>query len=152
MNKLLLSIFLAAGMVSCQTATQEPAGQAEPATEAPRDGIFVHISAGIDDPHEVLMPLWLASMMTPDHDVLVFFDIKGVEVVLKDSPDLSMEPFSSSHTLIRQLIDSGAHVMVCPGCLEVAGKTMDDVMDGVTKADKELFFGFTKGRILSLDY
>jgi len=42
--------------------------------------------------------------------------------------------------------------MACPGCLKVAGKTKKDLAEGVQVADKSVFFSFTKGRILTLDY
>ena len=43
-------------------------------------------------------------------------------------------------------------LMVCPGCLKAAGKSKEDVADGIQIADKKAFFDFTKGRILTLDY
>ena len=43
-------------------------------------------------------------------------------------------------------------LMVCPGCLKAAGKSREDVADGIQIADKKAFFSFTKGRILTLDY
>jgi hypothetical protein len=39
-----------------------------------------------------------------------------------------------------------------PGLLEGRGKTPADLMPGVKVADKDAFFSFTKGRILTLDY
>jgi hypothetical protein len=42
--------------------------------------------------------------------------------------------------------------MACPGCLKAAGKTAADLAPGIQVADKAAFFGFTKGRILTLDY
>jgi hypothetical protein len=53
---------------------------------APRDGIVVHITHGADDPHRLLMGLQMAAGMVETHDVLVYFDVKGVEAVLKDAP------------------------------------------------------------------
>jgi hypothetical protein len=42
--------------------------------------------------------------------------------------------------------------LACPGCLKAAGKTESDLMEGVKIADKEMFFNFTTGRILTIDY
>jgi hypothetical protein len=42
--------------------------------------------------------------------------------------------------------------MACPGCLKNAGKTPEDLRPGITVADKDKFFNFTKGRILTLNY
>lgn len=46
----------------------------------------------------------------------------------------------------------GIDIMACPGCLKAAGKSADDLMEGVMVADKEKFFNFTDGRILTIDY
>lgn len=124
----------------------------DPAVQPPRDGIFVHISHGSDDPHRLLMALNMANLMADDHDVLVYFDIKGVDAVLKDSDDIEFSHFPSSKTALAALRAKNVTVMACPGCLKVAGKSKEDLAEGVQVADKAAFFSFTKGRILTLDY
>ena len=144
MNRVLILFF-----VFWLTAILPPAVQAD---ENLRDGVFIHISHGSDDPHRLLMALNMAMLMSADHDVLVYLDIKGVDAVLKDSPDISYSHFPSSKTQFDALAKHGVIVMVCPGCLKAAGKSKDDVADGIQIADKKAFFDFTKGRILTLDY
>jgi predicted peroxiredoxin len=124
------------------------------AAEAPavRDGVFIHISQGPNDPHRVLMPLKMAELMADSRDVLIYFDIKGVEVVLKDAHDIAYSHFPTSKKQLKALLAAGVEIHVCPGCLKAAGKTAKDVMEGVRIADKDRFFSFTKGRILTLDY
>ena len=117
-----------------------------------KDGVFVHISHASDDLHRLLMGLQMAVKMSEDKAVLVYFDIKGVEAVLKESPDYKFSPFPSSKTQLNTLLSKGVIIMACPGCLKAAGKTEKDLMDGIKIADKEKFFSFTKGRILTIDY
>jgi len=139
-------LFLFSGLIAgCQ---REQASMSEPV----KDGVFIHISNGTNDPHRVLMALNMAAIMAEDKDVLVYFDIKGVEVVLKDAIDLEFSHFPSSKTQLKNLMEKGVHFYVCPGCLKAAGKTEADVMEGMKIAEKEAFFNFTKGRILTLDY
>lgn len=123
-----------------------------PIKEEIKDGVFVHISHGTDDPHRMLMGLSMAERMSTDKDVILYIDITGIDVVLKDSPDLKLEPFKSSKTLIQNLLNKGITIMACPTCLKAAGKTPDDLAEGITVADKDKFFNFTKGRILTIDY
>jgi predicted peroxiredoxin len=123
-----------------------------PEEAQPRDGVFIHISEGPDDPHEVLMALNMAALMAEDKDVLIYFDIEGIGVVLKDSPDVSFSHFPSSKKQLATLSEKGVILMACPGCLKAAGKSASDLAEGIQLADKERFFTFTKGRILSLDY
>jgi intracellular sulfur oxidation DsrE/DsrF family protein len=98
------------------------------------------------------MALNMAVMMADSRDVLVYFDINGIEVVLKDSPDISYSHFPTSHLQLGKLIENNITVMACPGCLKAAGKTPEDLMEGIQVADKDRFFNFTKGRILTIDY
>jgi intracellular sulfur oxidation DsrE/DsrF family protein len=106
----------------------------------------------MDSPHRVLMALNMAEMMAESRDVLVYFDIEGIEVVLADAPDLTFSHFPASKAQLQKLIGMGIGVYACPGCLKAAGKTPADLLPGVKTADKDAFFAFTKGRILTLDY
>jgi predicted peroxiredoxin len=117
-----------------------------------KDGVFIHISRGEDDPHRVLMALTLAEKMSVDKDVLVFFDIKGVEVPLKNGKAIAFKEFETAQKLLPKLIDRGVLVCVCPMCLKAANYQPEDLIEGVRIAEKEAFFNFTQGRILSLDY
>lgn len=120
--------------------------------EEVKDGVFIHISYGTEDPHRVLMALSLAEKMSADNDVIVYFDIRGVDVVLKDSPDITFSHFASSKTQLQNLLSKGITIMACPGCLKAAGKTKEDLAEGISVADKDKFFNFTKGRIVTIDY
>jgi predicted peroxiredoxin len=119
---------------------------------APRDGVFIHISHGPEDAHRVLMALNMAALMAEDRDVLVYLDIHGIEVVMADAPDLAYSHFPSSHTQIARLLELGVPIYACPGCLKAAEKTPDDLAEGIQVANKDAFFKFTDGRILTLDY
>ena len=118
----------------------------------PRDGVFVHVSHGTGDPHRVLMALKMAELMAADKDVLVYFDIEGIEVVLADAPDIEYAQFPPSRTQIARLIELGVPIFACPGCLKAAGKNPEDLAPGIQVAEKDAFFDFTEGRILTLDY
>jgi predicted peroxiredoxin len=126
---------------------------AQTATPAPeRDGVFLHVSHGTGDPHRALMALRMAELMSEDHDVLVYFDISGIDLVLKDAPDVQFKQFPSSKAQLQKLIERGVTLVACPGCLQAAGKTAADLAPGIKVSEKQMFFDFTKGRILSLDY
>jgi predicted peroxiredoxin len=104
------------------------------------------------DLHRLLMGLQMAIKMSEDKDVLVYFDITGIEAVLTDSPDFQYSHFPGSLTQINELLSNGVTLMACPGWLKAADKTEDDLMEGIEVADKDKFFTFTNGRILTLDY
>jgi predicted peroxiredoxin len=134
------------------------------APAAASDGVFIHLSHGLEhadehgegDSHShagrVLMALTMAEIMSTDRDVLMYVDTGGVDVVLKDSKDISSPHYGSSKAMIGKLLERGVEIYVCPSCLKAAGKTESDVMKGVKIANKDAFFNFTDGRILSLSY
>lgn len=117
-----------------------------------RDGVFIHITEGYNDPHRVLMPLKMAVMMAKDKDVLVYMDIHAVELLVKGAKDMNYADFESFQTYIKQLVEKKVGVYACPTCLKIAGFKPEDLMDGVKVAQKDKFFDFTKGRMITLDY
>ena len=117
-----------------------------------RDGIFIHITESYNDPHRVLMPLKMAGMMSTDKDVIVYMDIHAVELLVKGAKDMNFADFESAQTYIKQLIDNKVVVCACPTCLKIAGFKPEDLIEGVQVAQKDKFFNFTKGRIITLDY
>ncbi len=118
----------------------------------PPTGVFVHIKSGPQEAHSFLMGLRMAQMMSEDRDVLVYIDVHGLEVILKNAPGLDMKPFGSSQAMIRDLVSRGVPVYACPGCLKALGKKPEDLMPGIQIAQKPAFFKFTDGRILTFDY
>jgi predicted peroxiredoxin len=117
-----------------------------------KDGVFIHITESYGDAHRVLMPLKMAVMMAEDKDVIVYLDIHAVEFLVKGAEDISHEGFESAHTYIQALVEKNVGVYACPACMQVAGLDPVNLLEGVQTAQKDKFFDFTKGRIITLDY
>ena len=145
--KNILSFLLAAILLSaCNfNAPQESA-------EKPNDGIFIHITHDHSHPHRVLMPLSMAAMMANEKDVLIYLDIDAVKLVTKDAADIEYAHFASLKSSLTKLIEMNVGIYACPGCMKAAGISPDDLIEGVQVAQKDKFFNFTQGRILSLNY
>lgn len=146
MKKLSIFLLFAMALVACSSNT---GGQYQ---EKPRDGVFFHITHDHSNPHRVLMPLRMAQMMAADKDVLVYLDIDAVKLVTKDADDLHYHHFIPLKESIQNLLEMGVGIYACPGCMQVYGISETDLMDGVQVAQKDAFFDFTEGRILTLDY
>ena len=146
-------LFLSGFMLISCNQNQGKTEQTSVATvNSVKDGIFIHITESYNDPHRVLMPLKMAVMMSADKDVLVYMDIHAVELLVKGAKDMQFADFDSAQTYIKQLTDKGVGVYACPTCLKIAGFKPEDLMDGIQLAQKDKFFNFTKGRIITLDY
>lgn len=143
---LLLPLFTAA----CTRVTNVPESSGD--VDNKTDGAFIHISKGSEDSHDVLMALMLADKFSTSNDVLLFFDKQGIEMVVKGAPNLEMDPFDPSDEIFQRLVELNVPILACPACLKVAGYDKDDLRKGVRIAEKEEFFDFTEGRILTLDY
>lgn len=157
MKNLMLVAICGLLMMSCSNvpkqadAANKDAGPVS-VSDTVRDGVFIHITKSYGDPHEVLMPLKMALMMSGDKDVLVYMDIHAVELLVKGAKDLDFADFESVQTYLKELIANKVGVYACPTCLKVAGFNPEDLMEGIQLAQKDKFFNFTKGRIITLDY
>jgi predicted peroxiredoxin len=145
---LLLILFLAAACIRVDTSETPSIPEKEKKT----DGVFIHISKGEADTHDVLMALMLADKFSTSNDVCVFFDKDGIDMVSKDAPNLEMDPFDPSDDIFERLVNLGVDILACPACMKIAGVEEGDLRNGVKLAEKEKFLNFTEGRILSLDY
>lgn len=144
MKKFLALFLLALALAAAPSTGDSP---------APRDGVFIHISHGADDPHRLLMALKMATLMAEGQkDVLVYFDIDAVKVLEADAPGISHPAFPSAREQLRQLKEAGVPVRACPACLKAAGIDPKNLREGVAVANGDEFFSFTRGRILTLDY
>lgn len=156
MKKVLFLMLSAMFLISCsQTTPKDKSSVAKAQIEQVKpvkDGVFIHITEGYNDPHRVLMPLKMAVLMSNDYDVLVYMDIHAVELAVKGAKDLKYADFESFRTYIKRLVKQGVGVYACPTCLKIAGYQPSDLIEGIQVAQKDKFFNFTKGRIITLDY
>jgi predicted peroxiredoxin len=148
MKKIFSCLFIFTILVSSILFAQEKNLKAE----TPRDGVFIHITESYDNPHRILMPLKMATMMAEDKDVLIYMDIDAVKILVKGAIDITHKDFESALTYIQKLSSMGVGIHACPTCLKVAGFKSEDLMEGIMIANKDRFFDFTKGRIITLDY
>jgi predicted peroxiredoxin len=118
----------------------------------PRDGVLLHITHGHTNPHRVLMPLQMASIMAEDKKVLIYLDIDAVYLVTRDTKDIEFSHFTPLKASLEELINRGVEIYACPGCMKAAGIKDEDLIDGVRIAEKEKFFDFADGRIITLNY
>lgn len=141
------------GRSSAEDAAGGTAGAAAKAAAGPSDGLFLHVSHGADDPHRLLMAFRMAATVAESgRPVLVYCDIEAVRLLVKGAAEVSLAPFPTASVSLRTMLEKGVRVRACPTCLKIAGFTQDDLIEGVRLADRDEFFSFADGRILSIDY
>jgi predicted peroxiredoxin len=83
---------------------------------------------------------------------LIYLDIDAVKLVTNEAEDVVFEHFTPLKEAIPSLIEKGVEIHACPGCMKVAGIEESQLMEGVKVAQKDRFFNFTDGHIVSLSY
>lgn len=155
MKKLNALVFAGLLILACAPKQPETVGSENKnsaVSDSVKDGIFIHITESYNDPHRVLMPLKMATIMAKDKDVLIYLDIHAVELVTKTSKDLEFADFAPLKKLLQDLIDAKVGIYACPTCMKISNIKPEDLIDGVKVAEKDKFFNFTKGKIITLDY
>lgn len=152
MKQLFSMIAVAFLLMSCNVSTVDQNNQQTKAPASDAEGVFIHITKSYSDAHRVLMPMKMAVMMAKEKDVLVYLDIDAVELVVKDAEDITHDGFDSFQTYLSKLNEMNVGVYACPTCLKVAGFESGQLAEGVQTANKDKFFNFTDGRIITLDY
>jgi predicted peroxiredoxin len=151
MNKLFRKLAVLSAAISLLWTFSFPAEAQSQSND--KDGVFIHITHGAEGAHYLLMGLQMAVTMAEDgKDVLVYCDIDAVKVLPKSAEPIRFEQFKSSDELLNRLSELKVQVLACPTCMEIAHIDSTDLRPGVSVASKDLFFSFTQGRILSLDY
>jgi predicted peroxiredoxin len=149
---LTLLLFTSCNQNNGKSSSTRNANTSVSSVDTVRDGVFIHITESYNDPHRVLMPLKMGNMMAKDKDVLVYLDIHAVELVTKSSKDMQFADFDPLKKLLQDLIDKKVGIYVCPTCMKIANIKPEALIEGVQLAQKDKFFNFTKGRIITLDY
>lgn len=117
-----------------------------------KDGYIIHISTGANDAYKVVMALQMASDLSANNDVLVYFDHNGISTAFEASPDLVYAPFPSSKKQISDLLSKSVKISVCDPCLKAAWKKPADLIKGITLGKPADFSTFSTGRIITLTY
>ena len=144
---LLIIPLLIASCISVQNADEE-----EENFIRPEDGMLIHITKGHEDAHSVLMAFKMATLMADSKDVILYLDIQAGALGVTGAEVVEMRGCDPLSTYIETLLDKGVEIYACPTCLSVMGYGPDDLMDGIKPADKDAFFDFTDGRIVTIDY
>lgn len=155
MKRLFLLTMIVLALGACQQKTEITVKDQEASCcgdSTCRDGLFIHLSHGYDDHDRAAMGLSLAVKMSDSVDVIVFCDMEGVKLLTKTAEHINSDHYMCPLDARDELIKKKVTIMACPMCMKRASIKEEDLVEGVIIADATKFFGFTKGRILTLDY
>lgn len=132
----LLGALLAPATGLAKKKTSEP-------VEVAKRALIINLTAGPADIQSVSMGLGLAAHGVADgREVTVFLNVAAPVIAGKAFPAtvgfVDGKPVKST---LEQLIADGATVLVCPHCMENAGLTEADLLEGVALASRESLFG-----------
>ena len=90
--------------------------------------------------------------MATDKDILIYMDIDAVKLLTQDAEDIAYAHFTPLHESLQKLLDMGVAIFACPGCMRAHGLSPEELREGIQVAQKDKFFNFTRGNIVSLSY
>jgi predicted peroxiredoxin len=106
--------------------------------------VFVlNLTSGKEDLHAVWMGLQLAEHALNDgREVVLFLNVHAAELAARQTSDkLAFQEKPPVQKLLKGLTSRGAHLLVCPACLEVLGIEADALIEGAQLASREGLFG-----------
>jgi len=89
-----------------------------------------------------------------EFELTIFLVAAGVDWVRKGSAQVAqLNPLDPPvGTMIRNVIDSGATIMVCPPCAKVRGYEQKDLIEGVTLAGSVAMLGVVSEGAATLSF
>ncbi len=108
-------------------------GRGPPMRRMMNPPIVVHLKSGKptdeDQVHAAQMAVEFANNMQRNHkkEVIMFLDVRGTSVALKNSPAQLKEANSG----IKEFLMEGGRVIACHKCLERNSNKEDDILPGV---------------------
>lgn len=115
--------------------------EATPAAAEDQASFFYNMTE--DDSWTTGMALAQASVAASrGHSVTVFLNIRAVNLANQNAIQSPWGPSGKTPAqAIATLIADGHTVLICGGCMKVAGLSADDLIDGVQIANPDLTFG-----------
>jgi predicted peroxiredoxin len=110
---------------------------------ADKPGVLFNITSGKEDLHAVTMALQLAGHALDDgREVTLFLNVRATEFASKSlSARFAFLDNPSIKSMFAKLTARGAHLVVCPHCMDAMGVRTEDLVEGAQVATRELLFG-----------
>lgn len=143
---LLLPLCLTLALPACDSETVDPdAAQQATSQGAEAKPLFINMTSDLrSDPHSLMMGLHLAQKALRNGlPATVFLNVHGVKLFAPGAEALSFRE-ENFHATIRQILDAGGRVLVCPHCAMVHGIQEQSFMPGAQLGTEALLMGALK--------
>jgi predicted peroxiredoxin len=115
------------------------AGSMVAAHDAPEKSVlFISLTSG--DLWDCQMAMGYAERVhSMGYQVVLFLNVRGVKLANKNLPQPTMAGLKKTPAeMLTTLMQHGVDVYVCPMCMEQAGMTKDDFIEGAKEANPEM--------------
>ncbi len=111
-------------------------GIAAPALAGSADPLFVNLTT--DDAHRANMGISFGkNQLERGHPLTIFLNDKGVRIAAK----AGAAKYAAHQKMLRELMDKGAVVLICPMCMQHYGIKESDLLPGLQVGNPELTGG-----------
>ncbi|WP_432799661.1 hypothetical protein [Poriferisphaera sp. WC338] len=154
-TKTYFAIILTTAIIALTFAALSITPQSLNAKTKQSDGILIHITSNIHTPEhqrKILTALNLAVTLADDHNVRIFCDAQGINLLLEENPSFNLPMLGSTNQLINQLIDKNVPIYASLASLQAQEYVPEQLQQGIQIAEKSHFFSFPNPRVITLDY
>lgn len=126
-------------VVASAVAVSSVAGSIVAAHDAPEKSVLF-VSLTSDDLWDCQMAMGYAERVhSMGYKVVLFLNVCAVQLANRHLPQPTMAGLKKTPAeMLAVLMQHGIDVYVCPMCMEQAGMTSDDFIDGVVEANPEM--------------
>jgi predicted peroxiredoxin len=134
---LALVLLFTSGLSACApTTTAAASAPADPSTQPAtpaKPALLINITSGMENLHAVSMALGLAKTAASEGlEVVVFLNVSATVFASTSlASDVKFGDFAPIAQLMRELLASGAKVIVCGHCASVSGVNESSLLPGV---------------------
>ena len=151
MNRIVLSVCICIVAVGLVITGFRPAE----AQNAEKSKTFIlNLTSGANDVHAAWMGLRLAEhALDDDRDVVIFLNVHAPPLASTNAPSsLRFADHPPLPEYLAELATRGAKIIACPNCMKSTGVAEEDLIPGVTIANREKLFGMMEPNTVVFSY
>lgn len=146
LKALLLPLCLCFALPACNSASFDPQPAQQSAAQSTQaQSLLINMTSDVaTEAHSLMMGLHLAQKALRNNiPATIFLNVDGVKLLATGAETLSFRG-ENFHAVIRQIIDAGGQVLVCPHCAMVHGIQEQNLMPGTKMGAESVLIGALK--------
>lgn len=135
----LLGFLLVTNSATIAHNVEQPT-QNQPTTELSTDNPSLFVNLTSNDPWRAGMAINFAqNSLNKGHEVVIYLNIQGVNLAsTKIAQPINSHNGQNLQQMLKDFISQGGRVIICPSCMEQAGVSQEDLIEGVEMSSPDV--------------